>query len=220
MKKIAAVLIISLLIVSAGCSSPASVKSSAPPTAAPTSAAPAETATQPAETATPEETPAASPTEEPTLEPTEPAATPDPLCADDLQLVVEDEYFCLQTNVQDILDVMGEGCDTKTVDGPNGKEKDYVYPDITLKTYSEQGMDVVFAAEFTGDAFDTARGVHVGSAADDVTAAFGTGYYEENGAYVYTFDGKKADADHSSITFAMTDGAVSSVTLHNAGEIQ
>jgi hypothetical protein len=78
----------------------------------------------------------------------------------------------------------------------------------------------MYRVEFSSDAFDTARGVHIGSAPEDVKAAFGDGFYEDNGVLIYTFDGKKNDPKASSISFKISNGAVTDIILYNAGDIQ
>jgi hypothetical protein len=220
MKKILAICVSGLLLLMAGCSSSGPALSSAAPTL-PGTLAPVETLA-PA-TAAPTQEISATPTAEPTTTPTaEPAAALEPLGVQDLELVVDGEYYDLQTDVQSLIATLGDGYNVKDVKGKlsDGTEKQYIYPEITITTFPSEDIDVMYSVEFSSDAFDTARGVHVGSTPEEVKAAFGDGFYEDNGALIYTFDGKKSDPKASSITFKISNGAVTDVLLYNAGEIQ
>jgi hypothetical protein len=203
------------MLFAAGCSSAAPTPTVAP-TAAPTTA-PAST-----EAATATVAAVATPTVEATVEPTATPAVLEPLGLEDLMLVVDGEYYDLQTEVGALLETLGDQYEKKAVSGgfSGGAETEYIYDGIRIRTYPNDDIDVMYSVEFTSDMFDTARGVHVGSTADEVKAAFGTGFYEEGGAMIYTFDGSKKSDQSSSITFNMKDGAVSSVVLYNAGDVQ
>jgi hypothetical protein len=216
MKKFIVFCVTGLLILAAGCSSVAPTPTVAP-TQAPTTA-PA--TTQPAASATPSAE--ATSTQEVTDAPTATPAVIEPLSQLDLQLVVEGEYYQLQTDVGPLLETLGEDFEVDDVKGrlSGETEKKYVYKDaIEITTFSND-YDVMYIVDFTSDMFDTARSIHVGSTADEIKAAYGDGYYEEGGAMIYTFNGKKADDQSSSITFKLKDGVVTSVILYNANEIQ
>lgn len=215
MKKLYLVIVAGLMLLAAGCSSAAPTPTVAP-TAAPTTA--------PAATEAATATPAAeaTPTVEATAEPTATPAVLEPLGLEDLMLVVDGEYYDLQSDVGALIETLGDQFEKKDVSGgySGGDENEYVYEGIKIRTYPIDDIDVMYSVEFTSDMFDTARGVHVGSTADEVKAAFGTGFYEEGGALIYTFDGGKKNDQSSSITFNLKDGAVSSVILYNAGDVQ
>lgn len=215
MKKFFVICMTGLMLIAAGCSTTAPT-----PTAAPTDAPTTAPATTEATVAATTE--AATQTPEATAEPTASPAMLEPLGRQDLMLVVEGEYFDLQSDVGDLLEPLGDSYQEKDVSGgfSGGDEKQYVYEGITITTYPAEDMFVAYSVEFTSDALDTARGVHVGSTADEVKAAFGAGFYEENGAIIYTFDNNKAGDQVSSLTFKIKDGKVAAVIIYNAGEIQ
>lgn len=215
MKKLYAVIVAGLMLLAAGCSS-ATPTPTVAPTSAPTTA-PASTVAATATVAS-----EATPTVEATVEPTATPAVLEPLGLQDLMLVVDGEFYDLQSDVGTLLDTLGDQYEKKAVSGgfSGESETEYVYEGIKIRTYPADDIDVMYSAEFTSDLFDTARGMHVGSTADEVKAAFGAGFYEEGGAIIYTFDGKKKSEQSSSITFNMKDGAVSSVILYNAGDVQ
>lgn len=205
-------------MLAAGCSVPTPTPTAAP-TAAPTTAPASTGATTAALTTGATQ----SPTAEPTVEPTASPAELEPLNLQDLMIVVEGEYYELQSDVGALLEILGEDFEVDDVKGrfTTETEKKYVFKDaIEITTFSQDDMEVMYAVAFSSDMFDTARGIHVGSTADETKAAFGNGYYEENGAMIYTFDAKKADNQKSSITFKIKDGAVTSITIYNANEIQ
>jgi hypothetical protein len=218
MKKFYVICIAGLMILAAGCSPSATLTPTAPPTVAP-STAPASTG------AVSTATPPAEATETPAGETTEPSATPgelEPLGLQDLTVVVEGEYYDLQSDVGAMLETLGEEFEVNDVKGryTDDTEKQYVYADITITAYPSDDAEVMYCVEFTSDAFDTARAIHPGSTVDEIKAAYGDGYYEDNGAMIYTFDGEKADDQKSSLTFKLKDGAVTSVVIYNANDIQ
>ena len=67
------------------------------------------------------------------------------------------------------------------------KDIRYKYPGFLLDvTYPEQGADYITAVRLTNDDYATPGGIRIASTLEDVLAAYGTGYKENNGFYKYT----------------------------------
>ncbi len=85
-----------------------------------------------------------------------------------------------------------------------GLDKDYTYPGFKLRTYPEEGIDYVLNVMFTDDSVATPEGIMLGSTRDEVIAAYGSSYTEENGSTVFT-RGK------TELRIRFTDDSVSAV---------
>lgn len=67
-----------------------------------------------------------------------------------------------------------------------GLDKDYTYPGFKLRTYPVDGVDYVLNVCFTDDSVTTPEGIMLGSTRDEVIAAYGSSFLEENGNTIYT----------------------------------
>ncbi len=85
-----------------------------------------------------------------------------------------------------------------------GLDKDYTYPGFKLRTYPVDGVDYVLNVCFVDDSVTTPEGVMLGSSRDEVIAAYGSSYVEENGSTVYT-KGK------TELRFRFSDNGVSAI---------
>lgn len=85
-----------------------------------------------------------------------------------------------------------------------GLDKDYTYHGFKLRTYPENGIDHVLNICFTDDSVQTPEGITLGSALEEVVAAYGSGFTEENGSTVYT-------KDKTELRFRFSDGCVIAV---------
>ncbi len=85
-----------------------------------------------------------------------------------------------------------------------GLDKDHTYPGFKIRTYPVDGVDYVLNICFTDDSVETPEGIMLGSGRDEVIAAYGSSYTEENGSTVYT-KGK------TEIRFRFTDDSVSAI---------
>lgn len=67
-----------------------------------------------------------------------------------------------------------------------GLDKDYTYPGFKLRTYPVDGVDYVLNICFVDDSITTPEGIMLGSTREEVIAAYGSSYVEENGNTIYT----------------------------------
>jgi len=67
-----------------------------------------------------------------------------------------------------------------------GLDKDYTYPGFKLRTYPLDGVDYVLNICFVDDSIATPEGIMLGSTRDEVIAAYGNAFTEENGNTIYT----------------------------------
>jgi hypothetical protein len=86
-----------------------------------------------------------------------------------------------------------------------GLDKVYYYSGFELTTYPLDDVDYISTIDFKDDTVSTKEGIFIGSSLDDVKAAYGEDYKEENGFYTYT----KGD---STLTFIMENDAVTAIT--------
>ncbi len=86
-----------------------------------------------------------------------------------------------------------------------GLDKIYSYNGFELGTYPNGDKDYVSYVTLLDDSVSTDKGVYVGSALDEVTAAYGNEYTVEGSSYVYRLG-------ESKLTFIVEEDVVAQVT--------
>jgi len=88
---------------------------------------------------------------------------------------------------------------------PNAMDTDYTYPGFRLTvTQPEEGESYIANIKVLDDTYTVPGGVTIGSTPEEVFAAWGEGYEENNGFYKYT-QGK------STLEFSIVDGRVAQI---------
>ncbi|MCL2298800.1 MAG: hypothetical protein FWC27_01480 [Firmicutes bacterium] len=88
---------------------------------------------------------------------------------------------------------------------PNAMDTDYNYPGFKLTvTQPEDGSPYIAAIQLIDDTYTIPGGVTIGSTLEEITAAYGTDYREDNGHYYYT-------QGLSVLHFATENGKVSQI---------
>ena len=100
----------------------------------------------------------------------------------DLVFSRDGKEFALLSDVQALLTALGEGY--KLEAAPScmfvGEDKHFIYGNgYDLFTYPIDGMDQIDEILITDSSYKTARGISVGSAYDDVVAAYGDGNFDD-----------------------------------------
>lgn len=90
----------------------------------------------------------------------------------------------------------------------NGEDINYYYNDFTLYVWNDNGSYQTVGIDISGAGASTSRGITIGSSAEAVTAAYGTGYTEENSDFVYRYDGD------CSLRFTMNNGVVTFISYN------
>lgn len=85
-----------------------------------------------------------------------------------------------------------------------GLDKDYTYAGFKIRTYPVDGIDYVLNICFVDDSVETPEGIMLGSAREDVIAAFGTSYTEIGGNMIF-IKGK------TEIRFRFSDNSVNAI---------
>lgn len=70
-----------------------------------------------------------------------------------------------------------------------GLDKTYGYPGFQISTYPLKGKDYVNLICILDETVSTPEGIKIGSTYEEMTAAYGKDYQEEQGAYRYTAGG-------------------------------
>lgn len=91
-----------------------------------------------------------------------------------------------------------------------GLDKMYGYGSYEIDTYEMDKKDYISGVIFKDDMVATKEGVSIGNTKDDMIKAYGDGFKEEQGMFVYEKEGTKikfvidANNDITSITYAST----------------
>lgn len=87
-----------------------------------------------------------------------------------------------------------------------GKDTNYFYQDFQVCTFSKNGKQIVYSADFTGGNAETGKHIKIGSTEDEMLAAYGTP--EENAITRQTYiSGQKA------MTFLLKDGKITEIII-------
>lgn len=124
--------------------------------------------------------------------------------------------IAVNAEVAPILDTLGQWKDYNESPscGFTGMSKLYTYSGFEIETYPNNEKDLVYMIQLYDDTVSTPEGIHVGSSASDVKAAYGTPTTESSTALTYKGNGMY-------LRFLLkTDGSVSKIRyLHpNAAE--
>lgn len=86
----------------------------------------------------------------------------------------------------------------------NGDDKIYTYDGTKIYTYLTNGADYLSLIEIYGNGA-LPSGIHIGSARDEVTAAYGDGYIQEGDELLYELGGKTIGIEISSDTVSFIE---------------
>jgi hypothetical protein len=113
----------------------------------------------------------------------------------------------LDQDVTEVLDSLGKPMET--FEAPscafNGVDKTFLYGSYQIVTYPIDNEDHISTIDLLDDTVITEEGISLGSTQEEVVAAYGEDYSENNGFYTYT-------SDKSQLTFATEDGVVKQIT--------
>lgn len=89
-------------------------------------------------------------------------------------------------------------------------------PDIMIATNPIDGKDVFYQIEIYGGDYATSKGIKVGSTFDDVKAAYGDGFYEKDGAHVYSLSQDADDIKSRQLGFEIDEqGNVAAIIYYD-----
>jgi hypothetical protein len=93
-----------------------------------------------------------------------------------------------------------------------GLDKIYTYAGMEFQAYTENEVDYIYSISVLDDTVETPEGIALGASADDVKAAYGTGFTESTNQLLYT-------KDNCQLKFVFEDNELVSVeyTLITAG---
>ena len=87
----------------------------------------------------------------------------------------------------------------------DGIDRIYTYPGFQLYTFPKDGADYVLSIQLTDDSLATEQGLYIGRALDDMLAAYGGGYEQNQGEYAYR-------RGPSVLAFLVEDGEIVGIT--------
>jgi len=143
-----------------------------------------------------------------TTKPTDPPKQEGSFAASDAVFVYNNRQVVLNSDMDTVLAALGEA-DSMT-SAPScigvGEDKTYHYDGFTITTYPRGGKDYVMEVKVLDAAIATAKGVHLGSTVDDMTAAYGSGY--RTFGYIYAYQTN----DNKSLQFFVEDGVITELS--------
>jgi hypothetical protein len=109
--------------------------------------------------------------------------------ADGYIFVYNGENVYLAENMDTVLAKLGEPRTTLEEPScafPGESDRVYGYAGANIYTYPEDGVYYVHTVNYMDDSITTPEGIRLGDSLEDVVAAYGDGYTEDNGQYTYT----------------------------------
>ena len=129
-------------------------------------------------------------------------------------LTVDGTTFTHESAVDEILTALGEDFTYYEAISCvyDGMDKTYSYGDVTLYTYPDGETDRLMELYCTGGSV-SAGDVTIGSTAEDVKAAFGSGYTEAGSVLTYALEPKSEQNTPASLYFELEDGKVCAIAM-------
>lgn len=143
-----------------------------------------------------------------TPKPTNPPKPEGSFAASDAVFVYNNRQVVLNSNMDAVLASLGEANSMTTA--PScigvGEDKTYRYDGFSVTTYPRGDKDYVMEVKVLDGAIATAKGIHLGSTVDDMTAAYGSGYRTFGYIYAYRTN------DNKSLQFFVEDGVITEMS--------
>jgi len=133
----------------------------------------------------------------------------------DLIFAYNGESYPLDSDAEPLLDVLGESYEmTEAVSCMfEGMDRTFEYEDAIITTYPAGDKNLMDEIVLMSDRFSTSRGITVGSAKQDVIAAYGEGYTDDGMVLTYKLDPE--DMFSPQLYFAFRDDKVASFSFYN-----
>lgn len=143
-----------------------------------------------------------------TPKPTNPPKPEGSFAASDAVFVYNNRQVVLNSDMDAVLASLGEANSMTTA--PScigvGEDKTYRYDGFSVTTYPRGDKDYVMEVKVLDAAIATAKGIHLGSTVDDMTAAYGSGYRTFGYIYAYRTN------DNKSLQFFVEDGVITEMS--------
>ncbi|HIQ69848.1 MAG TPA: hypothetical protein IAA67_05930 [Candidatus Avoscillospira stercorigallinarum] len=132
----------------------------------------------------------------------------------DPALTIDGVTFTPESAVADVLETLGEDYEYYEAISCvyDGMDKTYSYGDVTLYTYPDGETDRLMELYCTGGSV-SAGDVTIGSTAEDVKAAFGSGYTEAGSVLTYALEPESEQNTPASLYFELEDGKVCAIAM-------
>lgn len=148
-------------------------------------------------------------------EPTE----PQPLTMDkDLGIAINGVWFPIWQDASGLIQALGS--DYELYAAPScvfdeGDDKEFAYDGIYVYTNPVSGQDIWYSVFIESSAYSTSRGISVGSALDDIMAAYDDGFYWEGDTILtYSISGIEGDISSPCIQFTIADQIVTAIEIY------
>ncbi len=143
---------------------------------------------------------------------------------DDLIFHVGDSAFALDSDASKLVEALGENYTySEAVSCAYvGMDKVFSYDGIDIFTYPLDDIDRIDEIYITSDAYQTAKGITVGSTLSEIQAAYGkdAADVDGDGLLVLTLDGPSIDTDQPCLYFVMDGDTVLEFSFYSASNRQ
>ncbi|MFA5585799.1 MAG: hypothetical protein WDA02_04565 [Saccharofermentanales bacterium] len=146
------------------------------------------------------------------------ASDPAPLTLEkDFGLTVGGTWFPIHEDAAPLLAALGD--DYELYAAPSclflGEDKEFDYDGVALFTNPDGDLDIWYLAAITSNAYETARGIRIGSSQEDLTAAYGEKYYwESDYEIVYSISGVQGDLASPCIIFRLDGQEITAIDIY------
>ncbi len=163
-----------------------------------------------------------------TAQPTSVAAM-DSFSAADFNVTIESVTASYMQDWSALQKALGDGYEVSASPSCDyvGDDKSFIYDDITIYTVPVDGKDVLYGIELSSAKYGTSKDVRVGDKLEDIIAAYGSGYIDDepadqtadpgNGVLTYVLGADNVAARCPQLLFDMADGVVTCVTYYCNG---
>lgn len=140
-----------------------------------------------------------------------------PFTLDDVGVIVEGEFYPIFGAADELLSALGEPLTESSAPGCvyEGFDREFEYACGALYTCPYEGVDTWYEFYITAPGVETARGIEVGDAVEDVYAAYGQNFYDEGGGmFTYSISGDPDDLGSPCVIFGVENGVVVLIDIY------
>ena len=135
----------------------------------------------------------------------------------DMGVNVNGQWFPIWEDVGGLLQTLGD--DYEMTSAPScvfeGEDKEFAFDDYFVFTNPDGDRDLWYSIYIIGGVHSTARGIRVGSAVDDVIAAYGDNFYREGDNIItFSISGVEGDIASPCIQFTVEDERVAEIEIY------
>ena len=134
----------------------------------------------------------------------------------DMAIVFDGKTYPIHCSAHDLIAVLGDDYDyNETISCTReGYEKTYEYDGLRIDTLPDGDGDIVGLFVITGSRFSTPRNITVGSTREELVAAYGDNYYDDDYYLIFTKSNDPSNISEMRIQVVLENDVVTEINVY------